>query len=468
MIVHRTHGATRWIAVAVTIVVFRFCGRVHAAIASDPIAPGEALTIQRAIDIAIRYHPAQQAAAAMADASAERVGEARSALLPQVMGMAEYLRATDNGIGNTTYVNVGDLPREPTTGRHVNQLTDTFNNYLAGVGVEQYLFDAGRVRGLIDQRRAEADAQAARLQLVQLDLVFGVSQAYYDLVASHEIVRVLEQAVRQREEEVHNAQVKATAGLKPEIDVVTAQAALARVKRQLVDARNATATAKVGLDNAMGLGESAPAYTQATALTYSEVPATVDPFIERALDRRPDMKMLLDEARAAGAQIEQHRSDYWPRVGAVAGYNLRGQNEDPGNNYYAGLVVTWPLFNGFLTDHEVAEAKLRQEAFQHDIQDLRQLVVLQVKRSFLDWQASVERVHQAEQTLDASRVELQLATQRYQAGLGSIIELTDAEQHFTEDEAQRVKALASFSVAKAALDRDTGHQVPPESEGAPH
>src|SRR5512143_1290568 len=440
--------------VPMIVAVAALCRTRACALPNDPITPGEALTVERAIQIALEYHPARQAAQASADAAVERVGEARSALLPQVFGAAQYLRATDNGIGDTTYINPGGFPRETSTGRHINQLTDTFNNYLAGISAYQYLFDFGRTRGLIDQRRAEADADAARLQLLQFDLVFQVSQAYYALVAAREIVGVFQQAIGQREEQVHEATVKAAAGLKPEIDVYTANAALARVKLQLVDAQNSAATAKVSLDNAMGLGESAPAYSQATALDYSAVPAVVDPFVQQALDQRPDLKMLLDEARSVGAQIQQYRSNYLPSVGAAAGYDLRGQDATPGNNYYAGIVITWPLFNGFLTDHQVAEAKLRQQTIEHDVQDLRQRVILQVKRSFLDWQASVERVHQAEQTLDASRVELQLANQRYQTGLGSIIELTDAEQRFTEDEALRVKALASFSIAKAALDRD--------------
>ena len=452
--------------VPLIVAVAALCRTRACALANDPITPGEALTVERAVQIALEYHPARQAAQASADAAVERVGEARSALLPQVFGAAQYLRATDNGIGDTTYINPGGFPREPSTGRHINQLTDTFNNYLAGISAYQYLFDFGRTRGLIDQRRAEADTDAARLQLIQFDLVFQVSQAYYALVAAREIVGVFQQAIGQRQEQVHEATVKAAAGLKPEIDVYTANAALARVKLQLVDAQNSAATAKVSLDNAMGLGESVPDYSQATALDYSAVPAVVDTFVQQALDQRPDLKMLLDEARAVGAQIQQYRSNYLPSVGAAAGYDLRGQDATPGNNYYAGILITWPLFNGFLTDHQIAEAKLRQQAIAHDVQDLRQLVILQVKRSFLDWQASVERVHQAEQTLDASRVELQLANQRYQTGLGSIIELTDAEQRFTEDEALRVKALASFSIAKAALDRDAATSWPSTGDRA--
>jgi outer membrane protein TolC len=440
------------------------CGGLAAASrarAESPIAPGEELTLDRAIRLALEYHPAQMAAASRADAAHERVGQARAALLPQVFGVSEYLRGTDNGIGDTAYLPALGIPRAPTQGRHENQLTDTFDNYLAGLAAYQYLFDFGRTRGFVEQRNAEADAERARLDLVRLDLVYGVTKAYYDLVAAKEIVKVYETAVTQRTEHLREAEVKAQAGLKPEIDVSTAEADLARAQLDLVNAKNAMATAKVALDNAMGLGGQAPEYRQATRLSYGAIPETLEAYLERAFAQRPDLKMLIDDARAAGAEIKQYRSDYLPTFGATAGYNIRGQGATPGNNYYAGLVVTWPLFNGFLTDHEVAEAKLNQDAIRHEIEDLRQRIILQVQRSFLDWQASVDRIHQAEQALEASRVELDLAEKRYETGLGSIIELTDAQRQFTSAGAEHVQALAGFSIAKAALDRDTGTGVPP-------
>jgi outer membrane protein len=425
-----------------------------------PIAPGEKLTLERAIAVALEHHPARMAAQAQAGAAGERKGEARAYFLPQVFGVTEYLRGTDNGIGDTAYLPALGVTRAPTQGRHVNQLTETFDNYLAAVSAFQYLFDFGRTRGLVEQRDAEADAQEARLRLVELDLVYQVSKTYFDLVAAKEIVTVFEKAVVQRTEHLREAQVKAKAGLKPDIDVYTAQSDLARAQLQLVDARNAAATAKVALDNAMGLGEQAPEYWQSDQLSYEQIADTAEGSLERAFAQRPDLKMLLDEARAAGAEVKQYRSDYLPRVGGVAGYNVRGQNATPGNNFYAGLVVTWPIFNGFLTEHQVAEARLRQDAVRHSIEDLRQQIVLQVKRSFLDWQASLERIHQAEATVAASRVELELAEKRYETGLGSIIELTDAQRRFTEDGAEEVKALAGFSIAKAALDRDAGCCLP--------
>ncbi len=427
-----------------------------------PITAGETLAVDRAVALALRYQPRRQTAEAEADAAGERVGQARSNLLPQVLASAQYLRGTDNGIGDTAYLSGLGIPRAPTTGRHVNQLTETFDNYLGGLSAYQHLFDFGRTLGLVEQRNAEADGARARLELVRLDLVYQVSKAYFDLVAAREIVKVYEQAVAQRTEHLNEAEVKSKAGLRSEIDAYTAKAELTRAKLRLTDARDAAATSKAALDNAMGLGPGTPDYVLPPLEKRGlEVTGSLDAYLAQAVRDRPDLKMLEDEARAAGAEIREFKSDYFPAIGAVAGINTRGQDATPGTNYEAGLVITWPIFNGFLTDHQVAEARLHQEAIRHAIEDLRQQVALQVQRSFLEWQASVDRVRHAEQTLEASTIELQLATKRYETGLGSIIELTDAQRRYTEDVAQEVQALASFAIAKAALYRDIGTKPPP-------
>lgn len=441
------------------VVVFLLACTGGARAADTPIEPGSKLTLQRAVELALQYHPARLAAQSETGAAQERIGQAQSALLPQVLGAAEYLRSTDNGIGDTSYLSPLGFPRYPSKGRNTNSAA-TFDNYLMGVSAYQYLFDFGRTRGLIDQRKAEADMAQARLKFVDFDLVFRVTQRYYMLLAAKQKVKVFETAVAQRAEHLHEAEVKAQAGLKPEIDTYTANAELARAKLHLVDAQNEVATAKVALDNAMGLGANAPEYHQADVLTYDEITEPLDTYLKAAFGQRPDLKMLQDEARAAGARIAEFKSDYLPTVGATAGYSARGQDFPATNNFDVGVLVSWPIFNGFLTDHEVAEAKLHQDAIAHAIQDLRQRIFLQVKSGYLDWQASRQRIHRAEQTVAASRGELDLAEKRYEAGLGNIIELTDAQRRFTEDEAGYINALADFSIAKAVLERDTGAGLP--------
>ncbi len=432
---------------------------------STPIAPGSQLTLKDAIGIALKFHPRRKEAVAQSGAATERVGEAQSALLPQLYSTAQYLRSTANGIGNTQYYDVGGMfPRE--SGRNhdlpsndFSQIADTYNNYIGGFSFSQFLLDFGRRHGYVEQRRFEAASAQARQQLVDLDLIFEVSQRYFGLLAARQMVRVYEKAVEQRQYHLHEAQVKASASLRPQLDVYVTQAELERAQLRLVDARNAVADGKVALDNAMGLSEAAPDYQPADVLTYGKISDTMGALVRTSMHDRPDLAAIQDQIRAMGAQIKEYRSDFVPTASAVGGYNAMGTGLPAVNNFNVGLVITWPMFNGYLTTHQVQETRLEQEALEHAIDDLRQRVILEVKTAFLDWQASLERIRRAERAVAASSVELELAEKRYEAGLTNIVELEDSQRHYTFDDADYANALYSFSLAGAQVDRATGRSL---------
>lgn len=431
--------------------------------ALETLQPGERLTLERAIELTIRNHPRGLEMKSAAVAAGERVGEARAALMPQMYSVGEYLRSTDNAIGNTTYLNPGFIPRITGTVHgapaNVGQSFSTGDNFLTGVAVEQYLFDFGRVRGRIEQRDEEAHAALFQSQATELDLVFEASQRYFALLAAAQKVKVYRKAIDQRSEQLHAAQVKASANLTSQIDVLTAQAALTRAQTDLLEASDQQAIARVALNNIMAIDRNAPDYALADVLTYKPVSGSLDSFFASAIAERPELRALEAEARAAGAQVKQARSDYFPSVGATAGYSAMGTGLPAANNFNAGIVVTWPIFNGFATEHQVEEAKALQKAIGYSIEDFEQRVWLDVKSGYLELETSVDRIHQAEATLAASSGQLELADKRYNAGLGNIIELTDAERFYIEDDAAYVDALYGYSVAKATLDRVTGAAI---------
>ncbi len=433
-------------------------GPSHALWAVSMPTPGQRLTLGEAIGFTLENHPRRMAASSEAGAAEQQVGEAKSAMLPQVNGAADYLGSTQNGIGATNYLNPGFIPRHNgATGE--SQHWSLENNYLGGVGASQYLFDFGRVRGEIDESRAQADAAGAQLKLTELDLIFQTSQRYFALLAARQLVTVYEEAITQRQEQVHESKVKSAAGLAPEIDIYTAQAQLARAETQLLAERNEVLKAKAALDSAMGLEAEAPDYEPGQTLTASEIVGSAKDYISAAIKLRPDLLALEDQARAAGARINEYRSDLFPSGSAVAGYNIVGTGLPGANNYNIGLVISWPIFNGLLTTHQIEEARLRREAVEHLIADLRQRIMLEVTSAFLDWQNAHAEIHEASVTLDASRVELALADKRYSAGLGNIIELTDAERDFIQDKAAYVNTLYAFAVSRAGLERATGQSL---------
>jgi outer membrane protein len=209
----------------------------------------------------------------------------------------------------------------------------------------------------------------------------------------------------------------------------------------------------------MGLGAEAPDYETTQTLSSSEIVGSAKEYIDAAMKLRPDLLALEDQARAAGARVREYRSDLFPSANAVAGYNVLGTGLPGVNNYNIGLVISWPIFNGLLTTHQIEEARLRREAVEHSIADLRQHIMLEVKTAFLDWQNAHQQIRETFVTVDASRVELELAEKRYTAGLGNIIELTEAERDFIQDKASYVNALYAFAVAKAGLERAAGQSL---------
>ena len=238
---------------------------------------------------------------------------------PQLSGVTEYLRSTDNGIGNTSYYNpYGILPRltgsnHDLPSKDTSQSWNSSNDYAGGFAVSQYLLDFGRRRGFVTERRFEAAATEEEQQLVDLDLVLEVSQRYFDLLKAKQLVRVFEKAVEERQFHLHEAQVKAKAGLRPQLDIYVTQAEVQRARLHLVDARNSEADALVAFDNSLGLGGQSPNYQLVDVLTYSNITDTMEPLLQSAFNLRPDFKALSDQARAMGAQIAEYRSDYFQR-----------------------------------------------------------------------------------------------------------------------------------------------------------
>jgi outer membrane protein len=429
------------------------------ATAFETLRAGENLTLTRAIELTLQNHPRAMEMRSVAAAASERVGEARSALAPQVFGAGEYLRATDNPIGNTTYLNPGFVPRITGTlhgaSPRQGQTFSGTDNFMTGVGVQQYLFDFGRVHGRIDKRNALSEAAVAGSKLTDLDLVFEASERYFALLAAAQREKVFEKGVDQRAQQLHAAEVRAAAALTPEIDVLTAKAALARARTELLQATNDKATARIALDNTMAVSPNAPPYTLVDVLTYRPVVGTVEAYFASAMKSRPDLQTIEANVRAAGAQVTEVRSDFFPAVEAVAGYDTMGTGLPATNNFNAGIVVTWPIFNGFLTQHQVAEAKATQDALRYSLRDLELRIWLEVKTAYFQLQSALQEIHQAEETVAASSGQLELADKRYNAGLGNIIELTDAERFYVQDDAAYVDALYGYSVAKAKLDRAT-------------
>src|SRR5262249_32375866 len=149
---------------------------------------------------------------------------------------------------------------------------------------------------------------------------------------------------------------------------------------------------------------------------------------QEATEARPDLASLVAQERAQDLTIRSIQGSYAPSISiSTGGTEAGGQVGNLGWNWNAGLSLTWPLYQGGLTDAQVSQARANLISIEAQIAALRQSILVQVQQARLTVVASREALKAAEEALVNAQQQLRLAEGRYETGVGSVIELGDAQ-----------------------------------------
>jgi outer membrane protein TolC len=151
------------------------------------------------------------------------------------------------------------------------------------------------------------------------------------------------------------------------------------------------------------------------------------------------------------------RSGYYPVLSGFANYNWAGETTSTlDHNWNAGVLLTVPLFSGFLTVHQAAEAKSNLYILKANEDTLRQQIILDVRQAYLNLQAAEASIATAELASAQAKENLDLANGRYAAGVGSPIEVSDAFATYVTAQANYTSALSNYKIAQATIEKSIG------------
>ncbi len=407
--------------------------------AADPgqILPGEMITLDRSIGIALKKNPQLIAAASSVDISQSKVGEARSSYYPQLSAQGGYSR-TSPMHGAATH-------------------PDNYDLYTGSVSASQNLIDFGKTSSQVNISKLNLEASRSDLNALSDQIIFNVKQAYYNVLQARRSREVTADIVQQFQQHLDQAKGFYEVGAKAKIDVTKAEVDLSNARLNLIKAENAVKLSWVILNNAMGMPQ-APEYTVEDNLAVHKFEITFDDALKRAYENRPDLKALIAKREAAQEAIGLARTGYYPVLNGSATYSRSGQDRDLplDHGWSAGVVLTVPLFNGFLTSHQVAEAKSNLYALKANEESLRQQVLLDIQSAFLNLRQANDSIAAAELAVQQAQENLDLANGRYAAGVGSPIEVTDAFAAYTNAQASYTNALYSYKIAQASIEQAMG------------
>jgi outer membrane protein len=416
--------------------------------ASPAWAQQRVLTLEEALRTAAERQPQLRQAQANTTAANARVDQNFSSLLPQVSANLTYQRSlSENGTVNTTTPS-GFISRE---------------GFNVGASVSQLLWDFGRTTGRWRSAQQSAQAQKQTENQTLLDVLANVQTAYFNVLAQQALVQVAQETLDNEKARLGQVNAQVQVGTRPEIDLLQQRTAVANAQVQLIQARNNAATSRAQLNQAMGLEGSTDYAVQEAVVGPVEGEAlAVDALVDTAIQGRPELAASEYQLRAQDLQISATRGGYWPRLSASVSGSQAGADPTKlqwGLNGQVGL--SWPLFEGGITRAQVREQEANLTHLQAQRDALRQLVRLEVERAQLAVNAARESVSATEEALTNAHERLRLAEGRYRAGVGNIIELSDAQLSATNAAVQRVQATYNLATARTELARALGRQPGP-------
>ncbi len=411
----------------------------------------EGLTLEAAVHQAMEQLPSLKAARAQELAANARVRESFAPMLPQVSFGLGYSRSTANFVARP-----GALPSS-VSGASTLSL-DSFDFFNGSLSAQMLVWDFFTTWNRHQATQRAAEGQAAQTKSLELTTSLEVRTAYYAAKAQDELVAVTQAALQNTQAHLTQVQAFVTAGARPEIDLAQLRAEVANAKLAVVNAKNAAALARARLGRSMGVrGAVTRALVDGAPGADSQEDESLEALLPKALEVRPEAAQLEAQVRQQELSLAAVKGTYWPTVSAqVSGTAQARQLSNVVPNVSGQLSLSWPLYQGGLTRAQEAEGEATLVAVKAQVETFTQQVRLELEQAQLDVHAAREGLEVAQEAKTAAGERLRLAEGRYQAGAGSIIELSDAQVAHTQAGAQVAQATFTLASARARFSAALG------------
>lgn len=421
--------------------------------AQTQIPAARTLTLMEAITAAAQQNQQLRVAAFEVAVARAQLAQAKGATQPQVNAQGSYTRTQEQ---QPTTIVIGGFP--------VTIPAPSPNLFDARLVLQYPLYTGGRLDAQIALAKANLEGAEATLERIKQQIVFGVRQAYFQLLLAQSGLEVAERGVTQAAENLRVARARVAAGASPRFDEVQAEVALATARQSQVRARNGIAQATQGLNALLNLPLNTPLVLR-DRLAVQPVKDPVDALVARAIQFRPEFAELRARQQAAQAGIQLAESGGKPNVGlqANASYSNTGgfpPGTSASSNWAITLAATMNLYDGGITRERVQEAQLRLEQLRAMEAQQKQGVELEVRQAYLNLQSAGEELAGADALIAQAQEALRIANVRFQSGVGTNLEVLNALTAASQAEAAKVQALFNYNLARATLERAVGADVP--------
>jgi len=386
------------------------------------------LSLEQSIDFALKNNPSIQIADVDKERSVWGVNEAKAGKMPTVSLSSGYSYQGNSG-------------------------QDSVNNSLR---MNWQLYNGGRTDAQIDQAKLNVASADINVEKAKQQLKLDTTTAYYNVLGTKNMQSVNEATVNNLKSHLRIVQAKYETGVVAKSDLLRAEVELANAEQNLIKAQNQQELAITTLLNTMNM-DGDTELNLAGELQYQADTRTLEESIALAKHNRPEVALAKTTIDSAAKGIEIAESNNRPSVSmsASSGWNdtlLPGDD----NNWSVGLSASWNVFDAGVTKSKINQAQSSKSKAELQAEQVADTVEQDVRQSYLGMKEAEKRLQTTEVAANKANEDLYIAQETYNAGIGTNLDVIDAQLAFTQAKTNHVQALYDYNINKAKLDKAIG------------
>ena len=344
----------------------------------------------------------------------------------------------------------------------------TNRNFGNTVQVSFPLYTGGQIENNIEAAELGRDAADLTLEATRQAVKQQTTSAYFQILQYRNLIQVNKEAVDTLQAHLDNVNAQYRVGTVAKSDVLRSQVELANQQQNLVSAQNNYDIAVATFNNIVGL----PTDTIVDAkedLSYTKYDISLPRCTDYALIHRPDGLAAHRAWKRAEALMKAAKAGYRPNVGIGVSRTWAGDKPFSTNMIEANggsndgttttLSASWNIFDNNVTEAQVQQAKSSMRKAEQVLYETEESIQLDVRKAYLNLLAAEQNIHTTKVAVDQAQEDYKIAQVRYSAGVGTNLDVMDAEDKLIQTQTTYITALYNYNTSKAALDQAMGIKV---------
>lgn len=415
------------------------------------------LTLEKSIEIALLQSPTMLKVRAEIQAAEGIAGQAVAGFLPQL--------ALSGSVGKyysepqTVEMTIAGTPSVFSFG--TDEQAD-MTNYSASL--TQAIFTGGKLTGSLAMANKGLDLAKQELRRVSEEVKFNVINAYYGVSKAKKFVELSEQSVQMAKNHLERIQTLLQHGMSTRADVLRAEVQVAQAEIGFTKAKQALEIAKNSFNNT--LGRDLDTLVALRQMSYDAKNIRVYNYkdlLKIAYEDRPDWKQYVLVKEVSQAEVGMAYSGLWPMISLVGNYDIGSTKyssyQSDSKTWTAMLSGTWNIFDGTATWNKIKEAKAKLAAQQADEVSVKRGVALEVKDANFALKSAIENLSGTNKAQELAEENFNIADERYNAGVGTNLEVIDAQVALTQVRTDHLQAQHDLRIAQARINKVVGRKI---------